>query len=84
MVCTRHHVTPLIPTFKDQRKKVYAKRLKVVILMFYMHLVSAKDVLIFGSAIDLNLTLDFKFINPIEYVLRYICQQDVEYGLYTE
>jgi hypothetical protein len=35
-------------TINEKRQKVYAKRLKVVILMFYMHLVSAKDVLIFG------------------------------------
>jgi hypothetical protein len=38
-----------------EQQKVYAKRIKVVILMFYMHLVSVADVLIFGSALELKL-----------------------------
>jgi hypothetical protein len=34
---------------------MHEKRLKVVIMMFYMHLESVADVLIFGSAIILQL-----------------------------
>jgi hypothetical protein len=45
-------------TMRKKRDKVYAKRLKVLILVFYMHLVSAKDVLIFGFTLNLFLNLD--------------------------
>ncbi len=50
---------------------MFGKRLKVVILMFYMHLVSAADVLILGSTIELQTISKFSptAITPIKYLM---------------